>query len=86
MKKLFAIGLFALLGVSSLAQERPFAPNCAQTLQSKPQDFMELYSSKNNDSSEAGLDSAAAYWADCMAKRNQAKLADIPQQIGRAHV
>ncbi len=79
MKKLFAMALFALLGVSSFAQERPFAPSCAETLQSNPTDFMEQYISKNNDGSEAGQDQAALYWADCMAKRNQAKLANFPQ-------
>jgi hypothetical protein len=79
MKKLLAIALIALLGVSSLAQETPFQPPCSQTLQSNSQDFMEEYTTKNNDDSEAGQDSAALYWADCMAKRNEAQLANSGQ-------
>ncbi len=78
MKKFFAIALLVLVGVSSLAQETPFQPSCAQTLQSNPTDFMEEYTAKNNDDSEAGQDNAALYWAGCMEKRNQARLANFP--------
>ncbi len=78
MKKLLAIVLIALLGVSSLAQETPFQPSCSLTLQSNPSDFMEEFTTKNNDGSEAGQDNAALYWADCMAKRNAARLVNFP--------
>jgi hypothetical protein len=83
MKKLLAVALVLLLGVLGLAQDTPFQPSCSETLQSNPQDFMDLYTTKNNNDSEAGQDSAALYWADCMAKRNEAQLANSGQLKAR---
>jgi hypothetical protein len=81
MKKIFTltVAITAILIGLGLAQETlPFQPNCKVTLSTQPDDFMEMYSQKNNNQSEAGYDEAALYWADCKAIENNARVAKFP--------
>ncbi len=65
-----------ILGLS-LAQDK-YQPNCGITLKMQPDAFMENYTVKNNDQSEAGYDQAAMYWAACKQKENDARVAKLP--------
>ena len=66
-----------ILGLS-LAQSDVYQPNCSTTLTMQPDGFIETYTVKNNDQSEAGYDQAANYWANCKAKENDARVAKLP--------
>jgi hypothetical protein len=80
MKKalVFLIAATALVLGLSFAQSDVYQPNCGITLTMQPDTFMESYSVKNNDQSEAGYDQAANYWANCKAKENDARVAKLP--------
>lgn len=73
--------IFALLlaSVVGLAQDTPYQPSCTQTLKLAPNAFVDTYTTKNSNASEAGTDEAALYWADCKSKQNEARLAKTPK-------
>lgn len=84
-RALLTIGSFALLSsaaliVSSAAAQdlRVYEPSCKLVLRSSPQAFSDLYIKQTNNSSEAGLDDAALYWADCKGAANLAQLSQSP--------
>jgi hypothetical protein len=81
MKKILALSLaitVILIGLGLAQETLPYQPNCKVTLSTQPDAFMETYSQKNNNQSEAGYDQAALYWADCKAAENNARVAKFP--------
>jgi hypothetical protein len=82
--RLFVIALFATgfaLGFSSLTSNPPMS--CLDALRQTPQAWIDFYTVKNFDTSELGQDQAAAIWADCKAKSNQALLKSRPKSEAR---
>jgi hypothetical protein len=77
MKKLLTAWLVLALVTLGMAQTT-YQPSCTDTLKQKPWDFIESYTSKNGDQSEAGYDGAALYWADCKDQQNKARLVKLP--------
>ena len=80
MKKalVFLTATTALVLGLSLAQNEVYQPNCSITLKMQPDAFIESYTVKNNDQSEAGYDQAANYWANCKYEENNARVAKLP--------
>ncbi len=74
----FLVAATTLILGLSLAQNEVYQPNCGTTLKMQPDAFMETYTVKNNDQSEAGYDQAAMYWAACKQKENEARVAKLP--------
>lgn len=84
-KTLLAVVTFALLSaaaltVSSVAAQdiQSYEPPCSEVLRLSPDAFSDLFVEKTNDGSEAGLDQAATYWANCNHDANLARLKSFP--------
>lgn len=72
--------LSAALTVSSvMAQDIvSYEPPCREVLTRSPEAFSDLFVAKTNDGSEAGLDQAATYWANCKHDANLVRLKPFP--------
>jgi hypothetical protein len=82
--RLFVIALFVAniaLGFSSLTSNPAFS--CSDALRRTPQAWSEFYTFKNSDTSELAQDQAAAIWADCKSRSNQALLKSRPKSEAR---
>jgi hypothetical protein len=82
--RLFVIALFVAniaLGFSSLTSNPAFS--CSDALRRTPQAWSEFYTVEHSDTSELAQDQAAAIWADCKSRSNQALLKSRPKSKAR---
>jgi hypothetical protein len=72
--------LSAALTVSSAGAQDivSYEPPCREALKRSPDAFSDLFVEKTNDGSEAGLDQAATYWANCKHDANLVRLKAFP--------
>ncbi len=85
VKALLSIASFALLSAAALTVSRvaaqeivSYEPPCNEALKRSPDAFSDLFVEKTNDGSEAGLDQAATYWANCKHDANLVRLKAFP--------
>jgi hypothetical protein len=82
--RLFVIGLFVAniaLGFSSLTTNPAFS--CSDALRRTPQAWSEFHTVEHSDTSELAQDQAAALWASCKSRSNQALLKSRPKSKAR---